>query len=135
MAFKVMSLLLGVTFFIAGASAIREIPIKQAYDNTETRVLLLETSSSSGGGLVDCWNALMEIKSCSNEIILFFLNGQTDITIGADCCSAISIIAHNCWPSMLTSLGFTVEEVNILNGYCADSAAPSPLAAASPTQQ
>lgn len=75
---------------------------------------------------VDCWSALLELKSCSNEIVLFFLNGHTDI--GPDCCRSIGIITHNCWPAMLTYIGFTAEEGSILSGYCdavSSSAGPS----------
>ncbi|KAH9734333.1 Egg cell-secreted protein 1.4 [Citrus sinensis] len=43
-----------------------------------------------------------------------------------ECCRAIDIITRNCWPAMLTSLGFTVEEGNILRGYCDASSPPSP---------
>ncbi|KAB1206298.1 Egg cell-secreted protein 1.2 [Morella rubra] len=65
----------------------------------------------------------MELKSCPNEIVVFFLNGQTDI--GPDCCSAISIITHNCWPAMLTSLSFTAEDGNILRSYCDAASIPA----------
>ncbi|KAH9681653.1 3-isopropylmalate dehydratase large subunit [Citrus sinensis] len=65
----------------------------------------------------------MELKSCSNDIVIFFLNSQTDI--GPDCCHAIDIITCNYWPAMLTSLGFTVEEGNILRDYYNASSAPS----------
>uniref|UniRef100_A0A5K1CXV3 Prolamin-like domain-containing protein n=1 Tax=Nymphaea colorata TaxID=210225 RepID=A0A5K1CXV3_9MAGN len=34
------------------------------------------------------------------------------------CCGAIRMITYNCWPSMLSSLGFTAKEGNILEGYC-----------------
>ncbi|GAY65809.1 hypothetical protein CUMW_243910 [Citrus unshiu] len=43
-----------------------------------------------------------------------------------DCCHTIDIITRNCWLAMLTSLGFTVEEGNIVRGYCDASSAPSP---------
>ncbi|GAY66022.1 hypothetical protein CUMW_245450 [Citrus unshiu] len=66
----------------------------------------------------------MELKSCSNEIFIFFFNSQADI--GPDCCHTIDIITCNYWPAMLTSLGFTVEEGNILRDYCDASSAPSP---------
>ncbi|BFG35152.1 egg cell-secreted protein 1.3-like [Prunus yedoensis var. nudiflora] len=103
----------------------------------------IKTGSGGQGGLGECWNALVELKSCSNEVVLFFLNGQADI--GTDCCKAIATITHHCWPAMLTSLGFTAEEGNILRGYCdaasaagstdnaSSSSAPAspPLAAAS----
>lgn len=78
-----------------------------------------------GATLVDCWDALVELKACSNEIILFFLNGET--SLGAPCCDAIDIITRSCWPAMLTSVGFTPEEGNVLRGYCdAKAAGPSP---------
>ncbi|KAL9414459.1 hypothetical protein AB3S75_042847 [Citrus x aurantiifolia] len=76
------------------------------------------------GGLTECWNALMELKSCSNEIVIFFLNNQADIS--PDYCCAIDIITCNCWPATLTSLGFTAKEGNILRGYRDASSAPSP---------
>ncbi|KAK9187707.1 hypothetical protein WN944_019105 [Citrus x changshan-huyou] len=61
----------------------------------------LTTRFEASGGLTECWNALMELKSCSNEIVIFFLNSQVDI--GSDCCCVIDIITRNCWPAMLTS--------------------------------
>ncbi|XP_010450995.1 PREDICTED: egg cell-secreted protein 1.4-like [Camelina sativa] len=79
------------------------------------------------GGLMECWNALYELKSCTNEIVLFFLNGETKL--GVSCCEAVDVITTNCWPAMLTSLGFTPEEANVLRGFCQNpnsSPAPSP---------
>ncbi|KAH9658251.1 Egg cell-secreted protein 1.4 [Citrus sinensis] len=76
------------------------------------------------GGLTECWNTLMELKSCSNENVILFLNSQADI--GPDYCRAIDIITRNCWPAMLTSLEFTAKEGNILRGYYDASSAPSP---------
>ncbi|KAL1190288.1 Egg cell-secreted protein 1.4 [Cardamine amara subsp. amara] len=82
------------------------------------------------GGLMECWNALYELKSCTNEIVLFFLNGETKL--GVSCCEAVDVITTNCWPAMLTSLGFTSEETNVLRGFCQNpnsgdsSPAPSP---------
>ncbi|GMI93168.1 hypothetical protein HRI_002986100 [Hibiscus trionum] len=83
-------------------------------------------------GLSECWNALNELKSCTDEIILFFVNGRTDID--ADCCRAIEVITRNCWPTMITSLGFTSEEGNILRGYCdvSISTGPVPIPALAP---
>ncbi|KAF5745172.1 egg cell-secreted protein 1.4 [Tripterygium wilfordii] len=116
MAIKNVLIVLAFLGLISNAVATRELYVKPE-DNLEAR---LEAS----GGLVECWNALMEMKSCSNEIVLFFLNGETDI--GPECCRAIDIVTKNCWPAMLTSLGFTAEEGNILRGYCdASSSAPA----------
>ncbi|GAY60003.1 hypothetical protein WN944_022796 [Citrus x changshan-huyou] len=83
----------------------------------------LATRLEASRGLTECWNALMELKSYSNEIVIFFLNSQADI--GPDCCRAIDIITRNCWSAIVTSLGFIAEEGNILRGYCDASSAPS----------
>ncbi|KAI3887109.1 hypothetical protein MKX03_025061 [Papaver bracteatum] len=80
-----------------------------------------------GAGMVECWDALYELRSCTNEIILFFMDGE--MYLGIECCRAIRIITRECWPSMLTSVGFTAEEGDILRGYCDashSSAPPSP---------
>ncbi|XP_010429097.1 PREDICTED: egg cell-secreted protein 1.3 [Camelina sativa] len=85
----------------------------------------------TGGGLMQCWDALYELKSCTNEIVLFFLNGETKL--GTGCCNAVDVITNDCWPAMLTSLGFTSEEANVLRGFCqsptsgGSSPAPSPV--------
>ncbi|PIN00673.1 hypothetical protein CDL12_26822 [Handroanthus impetiginosus] len=67
-------------------------------------------------GPKSCWDALFELQSCSGEVVLFFLNGETQL--GHSCCSAIRIIEHNCWPAMLGTLGITTQESDILRGYC-----------------
>lgn len=119
-------LLLACLLALRNITAARDLPIKPGHQ--------LAARIEASEGLLTCWNALVDIKSCSNEIITFFVNGQADI--GPGCCQAISVITHNCWPAMLTSLGFTAEEGNILRGYC--DAAPVPAAAplaASPVPQ
>ncbi|RZC68602.1 hypothetical protein C5167_031840 [Papaver somniferum] len=70
----------------------------------------------SDGSYSECWDSLMELQACTGEVILFFLNGETHL--GRNCCQAIHIIQHSCWPAMLGSLGFTEAEGNILRGYC-----------------
>ncbi|KAF8411614.1 hypothetical protein HHK36_004171 [Tetracentron sinense] len=77
-------------------------------------------------GTSECWTSLFELRSCTGEVILFFLNGET--YLGPNCCRAIRIIEHQCWPAMLGSLGFTSEEGDILRGYCdaTDSFPPPP---------
>ncbi|KAJ3699553.1 hypothetical protein LUZ61_003258 [Rhynchospora tenuis] len=69
-------------------------------------------------GLVQCWDSLIELRSCSGEIILFFINGET--YLGPGCCRAIGVIQHQCWAAdaMLAALGFTAEEGDVLRGYC-----------------
>ncbi|KAJ1699053.1 hypothetical protein LUZ63_007565 [Rhynchospora breviuscula] len=69
-------------------------------------------------GLVQCWDSLIELRACSGEIILFFVNGEA--YLGPGCCRAIGVIQHQCWAAdaMLAALGFTAEEGNVLRGYC-----------------
>nr|CAD1834897.1 unnamed protein product [Ananas comosus var. bracteatus] len=75
-----------------------------------------------------CWDSLVELRSCTGEVILFFLNGET--YLGPSCCRAIRVIKHHCWAIdvLLASLGFTAQEGDILRGYCDpanDSSDPS----------
>ncbi|GFY91175.1 egg cell-secreted-like protein [Actinidia rufa] len=74
-------------------------------------------------GSSKCWDSLLQLQSCTGEVVLFFLNGET--YLGPSCCSAIRTIESQCWPSMLGSLGFTTEEGGILRGYC-DATASTP---------
>ncbi|XP_078160149.1 egg cell-secreted protein 1.4-like [Carex rostrata] len=69
-------------------------------------------------GLVQCWDSLIELRSCTGEIILFFVNGET--YLGPSCCRAIGVIQHQCWAAdaMLSALGLTAEEGDVLRGYC-----------------
>ncbi|XWS44796.1 hypothetical protein CRYUN_Cryun15aG0079200 [Craigia yunnanensis] len=115
-----MSLFLVLVCLLASVTAARELSSYSKPGHT------LAARLEASGGLVECWNALNELKSCTNEIVLFFVNGQTDI--GPDCCRAIEVITRNCWPAMLTSLGFTSEEGNILRGYCDASSGPAAAA-------
>ncbi|KAJ4715483.1 Egg cell-secreted protein 1.1 [Melia azedarach] len=68
---------------------------------------------SNAGRVMECWNALVKLKHFSNVIVKFFLTGQTS-NITPECCRAVVILVHQCWPTDLTSLGFTHEEANIL---------------------
>ncbi|XP_076938165.1 egg cell-secreted protein 1.2-like [Bidens hawaiensis] len=53
------------------------------------------TNNTTNGTMIgDCWTALYDVRSCSNEIAAYFNNGTMDI--GATCC----------------------EESNVLRGYC-----------------
>ncbi|KAL3527928.1 hypothetical protein ACH5RR_012584 [Cinchona calisaya] len=87
--------------------------------------------SANNGSVLDCLNALTEIKSCTNEIVVFFANGKTDI--GPECCKSITVITHNCWPTILTALGFTADETYVLRGYC-DATSSSLSASSGPAQ-
>jgi hypothetical protein len=105
-------------------SSARDFPI------TPAAYYKLAVRREASEGLFPCFNAVMEIKSCSTEIVNFFLKDQ-QTSIGKDCCRAIYVITHSCWPSMLTSIGFIAGELDILGGYCdaasVPAAAPPPL--------
>uniref|UniRef100_A0A0D9XPG8 Prolamin-like domain-containing protein n=1 Tax=Leersia perrieri TaxID=77586 RepID=A0A0D9XPG8_9ORYZ len=73
-------------------------------------------STTSTAWMAECWGAVTRLGSCTNEIVLFFVNGES--YLGADCCLAIRTVTRNCWPAMLSSVGFTVEEADILRGFC-----------------
>ncbi|PKA65670.1 Egg cell-secreted protein 1.1 [Apostasia shenzhenica] len=78
-----------------------------------------------------CWESLVELRSCSGEVILFFLNGET--YLGPSCCRAIRVIEKRCWAAdaMLAALGFTSQEGDVLRGYC-DAAAAAGAPSSSP---
>lgn len=65
-----------------------------------------------------CWEALVEIKSCTGEIIILFIKGEA--FLGPGCCRAIRVIEQSCWAadSMLSIIGFTPQEGDMLKGYC-----------------
>ncbi|KAH7859865.1 hypothetical protein Vadar_006432 [Vaccinium darrowii] len=103
-----------LTFFTASASATS--PHQQPPHSTPSLPTRLKLDTNGAAGSTKCWDSLFELQSCSNEVVLFFLNGETYLSPG--CCDAIRTIENQCWPSMLGSLGFTAEEGGILHGYC-----------------
>lgn len=125
--------MLTFTCLMACSNAAREQLdwILQHSFNIKTMAQLDQASNSTNGTLGNCWNAIAEIKSCANEISAYFKNGAIDI--GLPCCQAIKMITQHCWPAMLTALGITPDQSNILVGYCDASVAvvpsPSPVAA------
>ncbi|XP_038895737.1 egg cell-secreted protein 1.1-like [Benincasa hispida] len=76
----------------------------------------LTTEIKVDGETSDCWGSLYELQACTGEVITFFLNGET--YLGSNCCQAIKIIQHECWPTLLDSLGYTTEEGDVLEAYC-----------------
>ncbi|KAJ1412922.1 Prolamin-like domain [Sesbania bispinosa] len=120
MALKHGLFLLTLACFVAYGTATRGLLVKRPTQDIAVRL------QGKGGDLISCWKNLIELKSCSNEIVQFFTNGEPDI--GPNCCCAITMITHNCWPAMITSLGFTAQEGHYLRGYC-DASASSPALA------
>ncbi|GJN31184.1 hypothetical protein PR202_gb19549 [Eleusine coracana subsp. coracana] len=72
----------------------------------------------AGSSSQHCWEALMQIKSCTGEIILFLLEGEA--YLGGGCCRAVRLIEQRCWAAdaMLSVIGFTPQEGDMLKGYC-----------------
>lgn len=96
----------------------------------ESKSSLLARLKLAEEGPSTCWDALLELQSCSGEVVMFFMNGEAHL--GANCCSAMRVIEHQCWPSMLSTLGITAQESNVLRGYC-DSAASADTGATTTT--
>ncbi|KAK9999278.1 hypothetical protein SO802_018881 [Lithocarpus litseifolius] len=46
--------------------------------------------------------------------------------IGPGCCSSISSISKNCWPSTLASFGLTTKVHNKLQDHCEAVSGPAP---------
>ncbi|XP_073291116.1 egg cell-secreted protein 1.3-like [Primulina huaijiensis] len=82
------------------------------------------------GNTMDCLNALYKIRSCSDDIFAYFANGSIDIS--RQCCQAITLITHQCWPALLSTLGITLDQAYILRGYCDASASASTTASFAP---
>uniref|UniRef100_A0A7N0TPQ3 Prolamin-like domain-containing protein n=1 Tax=Kalanchoe fedtschenkoi TaxID=63787 RepID=A0A7N0TPQ3_KALFE len=103
---------LTLCLFSAAATSSRPVLRVKPASTLLARLKLDGESSSS----TSCWDSLFKLQSCTGEVILFFLNGET--YLGKACCEAIQTIEHDCWPTMLTSLGYTDEEGFVLQGYC-----------------
>ncbi|KAL6502659.1 hypothetical protein OROHE_024312 [Orobanche hederae] len=122
--FKLLSIALLLCFSLSNVSAARTLhPISKSKTTLAARLKLDEAQGSS-----NCWESLFQLQSCTSEIVLFFLNGET--YLGPGCCEAIRAIQKDCWPNLLGSLGYTAEEGDILEGYCDTSedgsAVPTP---------
>ncbi|CAA0816365.1 Egg cell-secreted protein 1.1 [Striga hermonthica] len=113
-----LSLVLASLLVSSSTISARKINPRSTASTLSAR-LKLDQHNPDGTGT--CWDALFELQSCSGEVVLFFLNGETQL--GPACCGAIRTIEHECWPSMLGSLGITAEESDVLRGYCDATAA------------
>lgn len=108
--YRMLVVCLVVAWAMVGESTARELSESGSWRSSLVARLKLEEESSG------CWESLMQIQSCTGEIISFFLNGET--YLGPACCRAIHHITQQCWPTMTVALGFTSEESNVLQGYC-----------------
>nr|CAD1831206.1 unnamed protein product [Ananas comosus var. bracteatus] len=124
-------------FILLAASSLTTVPTPTSSEARPIGPIGLSARLQSDG-MKQCWDSLVELRSCTGEVILFFLNGET--YLGPSCCRAIRVIEHHCWATdvLLASLGFTAQEGDILRGYCYQtndssdpSTPPSPPASAS----
>ncbi|KAI3833628.1 hypothetical protein MKW98_021540 [Papaver atlanticum] len=116
--FVISALMANTTTVLAGRDLATTIRYSVSHN------LAARINGEDGASMVECWNALYELRSCTNEIVLFFMDGE--MYLGIECCRAIRIITRECWPSMLISVGFTAEEGDILRGYCDASHSTAP---------
>lgn len=112
----VMTILLALITTMASAS--------NNTTDASAAVTLAARLKLEGEGSTNCWDSLFHLQSCTGEVIMFFLNGET--YLGPTCCQAIRVVGHDCWPDMLASLGYTSEEGDVLQGYCDAKQSPPP---------
>ncbi|KAK9668326.1 hypothetical protein RND81_13G051900 [Saponaria officinalis] len=91
------------------------VTAKTDFNQTNSRTLMRRLNLDDGNS-TSCWESLFKLQACTGEIIQFFYNGET--YLGPECCHAVHIIVHDCWPAMLNSLGFTPQEGDLLRVYC-----------------
>ncbi|XP_027076855.2 egg cell-secreted protein 1.2 [Coffea arabica] len=114
---KLLFLVITCFMVISCSSSARKILPRNLSGSDDQSISKLNSRlETNNGSVLECWNALSEIKSCTDEIAAYFTNGTTDI--GPGCCHAIIVITHNCWPTILSALGFSADQTYILRGYC-----------------
>lgn len=117
MAMNTVFLLFTFSLLIMSTHSTREFPFQPLIPGLN--------STGPGGEALDCLTALYRIKSCSNEILAYFAKGAIDIT--PPCCEAITLITHQCWPAVLSTIGYGPNQVYILRGYCDAAASYAPV--------
>ncbi|KAI4306054.1 hypothetical protein L6164_029366 [Bauhinia variegata] len=101
-------------------AALSSTSMAEAQLLSDPPTLSLATRLKLEGGSANCWDSLFQLQACSGEVIMFFLNGET--YLGPHCCQAIRVIGHECWPNIISTLGFTTQEGDILEDYCVEAA-------------
>ncbi|KAI9079436.1 hypothetical protein K1719_038625 [Acacia pycnantha] len=114
--FTLSLLLVALSLASSTTVAERSMPLQSRRGEMLAARLKVNGDAAGGGESNKCWDSLFHLQACSGEVISFFLNGET--YLGKGCCRAIRVVGHDCWPEMLGSLGFTVQEADILLGYC-----------------
>ena len=117
---NVFILLVLIACLLANETGARDLPIKPGYKTASTFQI--------DGAQATCLHLLMGMNYCTSEIVDFFSGSQSNI--GSGCCRSISSISKNCWPSTLTSFGFTADVHNKLKDHCAAASSPAEAPAA-----
>ncbi|AQL07355.1 Egg cell-secreted protein 1.1 [Zea mays] len=117
MAFPRLSLAVLSCLALLAATAAHRAPITGPSPSAP-RGLTTLAERLEGAETQQCWEALVEIKSCTGEIIILFIRGEA--FLGPGCCRAIRVIEQSCWAadSMMSIIGFTPQEGDMLKGYC-----------------
>nr|CAD1835298.1 unnamed protein product [Ananas comosus var. bracteatus] len=82
-------------FILLAATSLATVPAPTSSEARPVGPIGLSARLQSDG-MKQCWDSLVELRSCTGEVILFFLNGET--YLGPSCCRAIRVIEHHCWP-------------------------------------
>ncbi|KAK7305050.1 hypothetical protein VNO77_42949 [Canavalia gladiata] len=106
------------------SALVSSAPMAESRSLSNPSTLSLAVRLKVEGEPSNCWESLWQLQACSDEIVTFFLNGET--YLGHGCCQAIRVIGHDCWPNIVGSFGFTTEETDILEGYCDEAVHSSP---------
>ncbi|XP_054817880.1 egg cell-secreted protein 1.3-like [Prosopis cineraria] len=114
--FTFMLLLSVLSLASSTTIAVRSRPPSHLGKMLAARLKVAGGDAAAGGEPNKCWDSLFQLQACAGEVISFFLSGETHL--GPGCCRAIRVVGHDCWPAMLGSLGFTVQEAEVLLGYC-----------------
>ncbi|KAK6268390.1 hypothetical protein QUC31_012550 [Theobroma cacao] len=109
-------------FFLAFLLTLSLLFVAKARPSDPKPTSSLEARLNLDDGSANCWESLVQLQSCTGELIMFFLDGETNL--GRSCCQAIRTISHRCWPTVIDALGFTTEETHVLEGYCDHEESP-----------
>ncbi|CAA7396898.1 unnamed protein product [Spirodela intermedia] len=122
-----------LSFLIACSTLFAAAAVNAARPSPQYRGPGMAAVRLQADDMAECWNSLLELRACTGEVILFFLNGDTNL--GPGCCNSVRIIEHCCSLIVrLDSSGSTADEGDTVTSYCValDSTLPLPPAAPSP---
>lgn len=80
---------------------------------------MAQRKDGQGSSQQQCWETLLQIKSCTGEIVLSLLEGEA--YLGSGCCHALRAFEQRCWAAdaVLSIIGFTPQEGDMLKKFCA----------------